>query len=145
MAWNKVYVKIVLAVTCFFMGCSLYARNKSPYLINAQMVMEDSDAYDIAGLDLYIFNKTDKCIRDFTVVFYVYDADGNPPEGMKNNLVIPVEAEIEADDELSACICLDKYLTFIPEEPFQIDFLYLSKITYEDGSEWSDPFGLNYF
>lgn len=137
--------RFVLFLFFVLSGCSLNARNRSPYIVHAEMVMDESENYQVAGLDLYLLNQTEKDISGFTLVFYVYDSDGNPPMNMRNNIVITVEAEIAAKESLSTCVSLDKYLSSIPEEPYQLDFVYVSKIKYADGTEWDDPFGQSIF
>lgn len=134
---------IVFAVS-FFAGCSssLYARNNVPYVIGAEMVMDESDDFEIAGLDFQFLNKSKKNIEEITLVFCMVDEYGNPVSTGKSNMVIKVGVEISAGEYFEGTISMDKYLYEIPEEPYQIDFLYVSRIVYEDKSVWTDPFGL---
>ncbi len=121
------------------------AREKYPYLVSAEMVMEDSVDYEIAGLNLFVMNKSEKEIKNFTLVFFLFDQDGNPPEYMKNSLVLSINSQIDPGEALQTCLSLDPYVYAVPEESYIVDFLYLSKITYTDGSVWSDPYGLKVF
>lgn len=141
MGKNRIFTMFFLFMCMLFSGCQLSAKENSPYIISGEMVTEDSSDYEIAGLDFYLYNKMEKNITSFTVVFFLFDSDGNAPEGSKNIVVLTVTTEIDAKSSLRACINLDKYMTEIPDEPYQIDYIYLSKIVYEDGSEWNDPFG----
>ena len=38
---------------------------------------------------------------------------------------------------------LDDYISEMPDEAYQIDFLYVSKIEYDDGGVWEDPYGVH--
>lgn len=136
---------ICIAFLLLFSGCQLMAREKTPYLVSAEMVMEDSADYEVAGLNLYLMNKSEKEIQSFTVVFFLFDEDGNPPEYMKNTLVLSINTQIDAGESFETCLSLDGYLYSIPQEAYQVDYLYLSKITYADGTVWSDPYGLKVF
>lgn len=129
---------------CFF-SCSLTAKENAPYFINGEFIIEESTEYEIAGLDLYLLNKSEKQISAFTVVFYLFDEDGNPPQGAKNSIVIKVNTEIDSNDYLQNVINLDKYMYEIPEQPYFVDYLYLSEIIYSDGTKWKDPFGQQMF
>lgn len=145
MKCNKKVPGLWFLFLLLFCSCSLNAKTRTPYAVHGEIVMEESRDYQIAGLDLYLLNNSEKSIKNFTLVFFVYDSDGNPPEGMRSNLVIPIEAEILANSVFRTCINLDKYFSIIPDEPYQVDFVYLSKITYADGTEWEDPFGIACF
>lgn len=129
----------------FFVSCNLNAKEKNPYIAYGEMMIEESGDYEVAGLSLYLLNKSDKAIESFTLVFYVFDENGNIPAGMRNNLVFDVVYGVEANESVETILCMDKYMNTIPEEPYQIDYLYLSKINYADGTSWSDPFGFNSF
>ena len=37
---------------------------------------------------------------------------------------------------------LDKYFYAAAQGKYETEYLYVSRIVYSDGSEWSDPFGL---
>lgn len=128
-----------------FSSCSLFAKSAAPYFVTAEMTMEESSNYSIAGLRFGLMNKADKEIKEFTMVFCFFDEDGNPVVGSRNNQVITVSTQIHGKEFFEACISLDKYLYEIPEEPYQIDFLYVSRIVYDDDSVWTDPFGLTVF
>lgn len=128
-----------------FSGCSLFAKSKPPYLIDAEMVMDESQDYEIAGLNFDFYNREDKKVKGFTMVFYLYDCDGNPVSIGKSNIVINVTIEVDAGERTQGCISMDQFLFEYPEEPYQVDYLYISKIEYEDESVWTDPFGLSVF
>lgn len=139
-------VKFTVVLFIFiFSGCNLFAGNFAPYIIDGEMVLDSSSKYEIAGLNFHFFNKSEKQIKNFTVVFYMYDEDGNPPGTGRNNVVVNITASIKGNENLNGCISLDEYLYEIPEVPYSIDYLYVSKITYADDSVWSDPLGLSVF
>ncbi len=125
-----------------FCSCSAFTKNNIPYLIDAEMVMEDSPDYEVAGLNFDFFNKENKTVSKITMVFYLYDSDGNPVSFGKSNIVVSVGVTVEPGERIQGCISLDGFLFEYPEEVYQVDYLYLSQIVYEDGSSWSDPFGL---
>lgn len=134
-------------VICIFLlsACEMIARENYPYLVYGEMVMDDSADYEVAGLNLMVKNKSEKEIDSFTIVFFLFDEDGNPPDCIKNSLVFTIEAQIDPNEVLETCICLDNYLYSIPQEAYQVDYMYLSKISYSDGSIWSDPLGMKVF
>ncbi|MCQ2588180.1 MAG: hypothetical protein MJ174_08695 [Treponema sp.] len=142
---NKSHIILKHFLICLLFlitSCSSFASAGAPYQIKGEMVLEDSIDYENAGFEFSLFNRSDKEIKSFTVVFFLFDNDGNPPIAGKNNIVLEINETIEALENCELCVSLDKYLTFIPEEPYSVDFLYVSKIVYSDNSVWSDPFGL---
>jgi len=140
---KKLKLKLGLVVCLLlFSSCSLFARNTIPYLVEAEMVLEESTEYEIAGLNFDFYNREEKNIKNFTLVFYLFDYDGNPVSLGKSNIVLTVNTEVGCGERIQGCISLDKFLFEYPEEPYQVDYLYVSKIEYEDESIWSDPYGL---
>lgn len=131
-----------ILVCIFFSSCNLFAVEEIPYLIKGEMVVDSSSKYEAAGFDFNFINKSEKNIKSFTVVFYIFDEDGNPPALGRNNIVITINSEVLSQESYESCVSLDSFLYEIPEEPYEVDYLYVSKIVYEDDSVWSDPFGL---
>lgn len=137
----------ILVSFAFIFFCNFYSfcSEKIPYFISGEMVIDSSSKYEVAGFDFNFINKSEKNIKSFTVVFYVFDEDGNPPALGRNNIVITINSEVLSQESYENCVSLDSFLYEIPEEPYEVDYLYVSKIVYEDDYVWSDPFGLCIF
>jgi hypothetical protein len=134
--------KILICFFVFqFVSCNLFSAEKCPYSVKAQLVFDDSECYDFMGLDFKIKNNDERAIQELTLVFYVFDEDGEPASGVKNNIVLKLKCEIPGGELLEDCISLDKYVYNFDSENYEIDYLYVSKIVYDDGSVWTDPFG----
>jgi len=133
--------KFIFTLLWLCSGCQFFAKESLPYLIDAEMTMDSSNIYEIAGLDFTFMNKSNKSIKSFTIVFYLFDEDGNPPSLGNNNLVIQIDSVIQPSETMEDCFSLDSFLYEIPDCPYQLDYLYVSRIEYEDGSVWSDPLG----
>lgn len=137
------YLYLLFVMIWLLSSCSAYAKESAPYYINADFVMEDNSSdYQVCGVDLYFLNKTEKKINEFTVVFYLFDEDGEPISEGKSNIVLNINREIEENQTFFDCISLDKYFNYKPDSNCLIDYLYVSRIVYEDGSLWNDPFGM---
>ena len=140
---------IRFAILFFFFlmtGCKGYSLDSIPYVVSADFVMEDdSPDYTICGVDFYFINKSDKEIKKINIVFYLFDQDGEPANECRSNISIEFELSIMPQEESRFCLSLDSFMNAIPETPLFIDYLYLAKIEYEDGSVWEDPFGLMAF
>jgi hypothetical protein len=139
--------KLLALVLCFgFISCSLFSKESAPYAVSGDFVMEDNSTdYDLCGINLNVFNKAEKNIKEFTVVFFLFDKDGEPASECRSMLSFSVEKKIEAGKSFVCCISLDQYMSTIPEEPLTVDYLYVSSITFEDDSTWADPYGLLIF
>lgn len=140
---KQLCVVLLCLVTFAYSGCKVFARENVPYVINGNFVMEDNLAdFEICGVDLYFLNKSEKDVKDFTVIFFLFDEEGEPVNTTKNNLVFTVKEELGGMEDINLCLSLDKYVNYVPDNGCFIDYLYVSHITYMDESEWSDPFGL---
>lgn len=140
----KLFSKVVFAVTVavVFASCSTLGTKKTPYVLGADSVLaSDNNSYVFAGVDFTFFNATEKTVADFTVVFYVYDSEGEKAFAGSNCVMAKCDGPVGAMNEVQGEISLDEYLTQIPDEPYQIDYLYVSQIKYTDGSTWNDRFG----
>ncbi len=127
---------------CNSVSCSNFSKQNPPYVVSGEMVIEDSRDYENGGFDFSFFNKSDKAVVSFTLVFYLFDEEGNPPLSGKNNITLKIAERVEPLEKLEMCVSIDRYLTYVPSEPFTADFIYVSKIIYEDGTQWSDPYGI---
>lgn len=136
--------KSIIAICVFLLtACTGFSYDKAPYLIKGEMVMDsDSEDYEIAGINLSFKNLEKKTVSELTVVFFMFDEDGEPVSFRKGNMVLTIKKNIASGEYCQFCVSLDKYLTEIPEEPYFIDYLYVSEIVYEDESTWKDPLGM---
>ena len=138
-----VKAKLILnSFLCFFVVTNLL-NAKAPYSIVGEM--EINQKTEEAFLEYTFCNESKKIVKDFTIVFYVFDSDGDVPLKNKNNIVVRIQMEVGAKEELSDKIKLNEYLSYIPEEPFFVDYLYVSSINYIEGTLWNDPFGFEVF
>ena len=106
---------------------------------------EESSVYKICGVELSFSNLAAETVKEFEVVFFLFDSDGEPAYECPNRLAFSIEREIGPDEDFSVCLSLDSYMTFVPQSLLEIDYLYVSRITYADGSIWVDPYGFSAF
>ena len=128
---RKKYSCSFLAFLIFLLsGCSAFpaapdlsalTAGNNPYLVSGKFVMEeDSSDYD-------------------------FDSDGEPAQECWNQLSFDIEKIIDAEDSFEICLSLDSYMASVPQSQLRIDYLFVSKICYDDGSVWEDPYGLAAF
>lgn len=127
-------------------GCKAYSQESVPYVISGDFVMEDgSQDYSICGVDFFLLNKSEKEINRLNIVFYLFDKDGEPALECRSKISVEMEKCISGGDECSFCLSLDKYMNCVPSELLMVDYLYIARIEYEDGSVWEDLYGLAAF
>lgn len=143
---NKVLVHtrlFLMTFTLFISGCALFGTETAPYAIKGNMTLENEhNEFEAAGINLSLLNKSNKSISEFTVVFSLFDEDGEPVSTGRSNVVISVNTTIQPHELYECCLSLDKFLCEIPESPYFVDYLYISRILYEDNSLWTDAFGI---
>ena len=153
---RKKYSCRLLAFLIFLLsGCSAFpaapvlsalTAGSNPYLVSGNFVMEeDSSDYEICGAELKFYNRSEKKVTEFEVVFYLFDSDGEPAQECWNQLSFDIEKIIDAEDSFEICLSLDSYMASVPQSQLRIDYLFVSKICYDDGSVWEDPYGLAAF
>ena len=135
---------LFLIVSFFLISCEAFTEEDyAPYVISGDFVMEEgSSDYSVCGVDFFLVNKSSKDIKSFTIVFFLFDQDGEPAYECRSKISVEIEKYVDAGESISFCMSLDRFLNSIPSEPLIVDYLYLSKIEYEDGSTWEDPYGL---
>ena len=123
-------------------SCGYFEKKSAPYELKAQMVIDPSAIYEGAGLEYSFYNKSDKTVKALTFVFFLNSDEEVSFEVFENLIELEVCAFVEPQSFVEDCVSLDSFLYEVPEEPYQLDYLYVSRIVYEDGSEWTDPFGV---
>ncbi len=142
---RKIYriLLFMMFLILFGTGCKTYSLEKIPYVMTGDFVMEESSAdYSICGVDFFLLNKSEKEIKNLTIVFFLFDKDGEPAFECRSKISAQIERDISAGEDCSFCMSLDNFMNSIPSEYLIVDYLYLSKIEYQDGSVWEDPYGL---
>lgn len=137
-----------IAAGILLQSCATFRDNEkksAPYELKAQMVIEPSLIYETAGFEFSFLNKSDKTVKALTFVFFLNSDEESSFEVFENLIKLEVNAVVEPQSFVEDCVSLDLFLYEVPEEPYLLDYLYVSRIVYEDGSEWTDPFGVYLF
>ena len=139
--------KIILICMTFMLlsSCNLFAQNTVPYLIEGKIVTDESEKYENIGFEGALYNKSSKSLSSFTFVFFGFDEDGNSPLLEKNNVVLKVEDDISSGTKYEFCISLDDLFPLVSIADYEVEYLYVSRLEYSDGSEWTDPLGFAVF
>ena len=129
-----------MCVLCF--SFPLYAR--SPYRIKGEVsVGADAAFYEYAGIALTFYNASGRAVRKFFAVVFLSGSDEESSFTEGNCIVLEYDENIAPHAAVNAEFSLDDYISEMSDEAYRIDFLYVSKIEYDDGSVWEDPFGLH--
>lgn len=125
-------------------GCETLSGDNCPYIIDKARIElgEKEEVCKYMGAYFDFFNGSEKTVTDFSVSFLVFDEDGKSPFLGSNKIVADFEAQIPSKESAEISLALDDYLTIVPETPYEIDYLYVQKIKYSDGSSWEDCFGM---
>lgn len=143
---KKLFLIVFGFLLVLLSGCKNFSIESVPYLISGEFVMEsDSENYSVCGLDFQFYNQSVKDVKEISVVFFLFDKDGEPAHECSNRIALDIEAKIEAGVSFKKCLSLDHFMNQFPEELLYVDYLYVSRIEYEDGTFWEDPFGLTAF
>ena len=154
MKYYKILTIILVLTVTFLVSCGY--TNEGAYLFSSQVeappfvitkpvceTRERSGYFRYAGIVFNFMNTENKVIDEVTVSFSLYDSatNENPFIGSnrfeitKMNLLLPNENK-------EVIISLDQYIYYAPLTPYLIDFFYISRIHFTDGSIWEDIYGL---
>lgn len=98
---------------------------------------EDSDLnfYDEPLLLEFSFtNLSEKIVQSFTIVFFAVDEDGYSLFYERNNLVLKIEKNVYPEETYSGCIDISNFLASIPKEVPELEYIYVSRLEFSDGS-----------
>ncbi len=135
-------VLFVLIMLVSMLGCM--HTNGVPYVISEPecKVGKIEDEHDFAGVHFNFYNNSEKRVHTFNFSFIVFDDSGEHSPLIGSNVISARYMQVIDSKETHAIVFnLDPYIHQVPLEPFIIDFFYISKIEYDDGSVWSDPYG----
>lgn len=86
-------------------------------------------------------NLDDRKILNFEVIFFVFDENGEPPLYGKNYEVLSVKEEVGGNSKMKYSCDISDFFEFDPDLSYNVDFVYVSKITYDDGEVWKNDVG----
>ena len=131
--------KLIICILCF--AFPLYAR--TPYLIKGEVsVGEDTAFYEYGCVALTFYNASGRTVRKFFAVVFLSESDGTSPFTGTNCITLECDEIAAPHAVVNARFSLDDYISEMQDEAYHIDFLYVSKIEYEDGGVWEDPYGV---
>ena len=113
-----------------------------PYTIDGFLDVQADSKDERLFFEYEFENSGKKDVCEFVVVFYVLDENGEPPLQGRNFVVLTVQEEVPAGGILSGRIDVSDWVCFESDKEYVTDFLFVSKIVYNDGSSWIDDTGL---
>ncbi len=145
---NKTFIKAKRALfLSFFMMLIVSCETaiQAPYVISHLecSIVDEDDLFTFAGVLFAFTNTSSKTIISMEIHFNVFDSKTKKSPFIANNHIVSIlNQNIEPTEAASICISLDEYMHYAPEQAYSIDQFYITKIAYEDGSSWSDDFGV---
>ena len=137
--------KLKFAFAAMYIICftfPFYAR--TPYRIQGEVsVGADAELYEYGYIALTFYNASKRTIRKFFVVVFLSGSDEMISFSNENRIVFECDESVAPRTAVRAEFGLDDYISEVPDEAYQIDFLYVSKIEYDDGGVWEDPYGVH--
>jgi len=142
---NKTGLIIFILIIFSFSSCTGNYQETPPFIITTPVSLLSGISYEFkyAGLSFYFLNKSEKNIENLTASFRLFDAKTqNSSFTGSNEFEITKLTFISSGENKEIVLSLDKFIYRAPAEPYEIDFFYISRIEYSDGSIWEDKYGL---
>ena len=134
--------KFAFAAMCvLYFAFPLYAR--TPYRIQGEVSVDaDTGLYEYGCVALTFYNASKRTVRKFFVVVFLNGNDEMISFSNENRIVFECDESVAPRTAVRTEFGLDDHISEMQDEAYRIDFLYVSKIEYEDGGVWEDPFGV---
>ena len=131
----------VFLISAFLTNCSCRtaAVLKCPYEISGEMEVFNEQVSGNA-FKFSFENKSEKKVKNFVVVFSLYDSDGEPCFYDRDFLEFRMCREIFPYETEEFVLPLDSFIESQSETEFFVDYVYVKEIVYED-EIFEDPFG----
>lgn len=141
---NKLRCLILFTICLLCVGCENPCENILPYYITDKYISvgQEKDLFEFAGAYIEIFNNTDLEVEQVTVNFMLYDENGKSAGIYGNQVSSSVDCGIIPHKRKTVVVSLDNLLGPNLEKSYQLDFVYISRIVYTDGTVWQNPLGL---
>ncbi|MCQ2573120.1 MAG: hypothetical protein MJ182_04415 [Treponema sp.] len=141
---KKIFLFLVVLLSTILVSCtSMIAPGlkDSPYSIKGEMKINEGESENLSEFVFEFKNCSAKEIHSFVVSFFLFDEEGNPLSGGVSNVSCIIRKNIAAGEILCNSFGLDNFLSEVPEKPYKVEYLFVKRIVFEDGTEWNDPFG----
>jgi hypothetical protein len=132
-----------------FASCEFIADNGGysapPYVISKPLSFagKKTGYYVFAGIEFTFLNTGGKTVSEVTVSCMLFDAETLKNPFIGSNIVTAgFSGNIPGGGKKDLVISLDRYIYVAPEKPYVVDFFYVSRITYTDGTVWEDRNGI---
>ena len=137
--------KLKFAFAAMYIICFVFPfYAHTPYRIQGEVsVGADAELYEYGYIALTFYNASKRTVRKFFAVVVLSGSDGESPFTEGNCVTFEYDENIAPHAVVNAEFSLDDYISEMPDEAYCIDFLYVSKIEYDDGSVWEDPYSLH--
>jgi hypothetical protein len=138
---------VMITVFCVLLGTSCITDTETeppPFVIGKPVSVAGNREgyYKFAGVEFTFYNSSDKNVSGMSVSMMVYDRVTNKtPFIGSNNIKANFDGGIAAGEEKLFIISLDPYIYAAPGNPYIIDFFYILRVVFGDGSEWVDRNG----
>jgi hypothetical protein len=129
----------------FIFSCADIQGDPPPFVISKpKCLIENKPGYfAFAGIEFDFLNKKEKTVSNIYVSFILYDADTKTNPLIGSNIIkMSFDGMVKSKERQKFFISLDSYVYTIPDKAYLIDFFYIAKIVYEDGSQWEDTNGI---
>jgi hypothetical protein len=140
---NKIFIFVIIVL---FASCKeILLSENPPYTITKPVfeITEQEDYFMYAGITFNFLNHSNIAIDEITVSFMLFDAETQESPFVGSNMFeITKVGVILPNENKKIFISLDKHVNVVPTEPYLIDYFYIYRIQYEDGSIWLDEYGV---
>jgi hypothetical protein len=136
--------KLTIVLPLLFLILSCADLETPPFVITTPVseLGNTSSDFTYAGISFSFMNTSDKTVSSITASFMLFDTSiqTNPFIG-SNIFEIEMLTLILPGENKNIILSLDTFIHIAPSAPYHIDYFYISRIEYTDGSVWEDRFG----
>jgi hypothetical protein len=141
----RIKVWVLLSVPLLlFTGCDSFFLTCPVSILDLDAIVGSYKDINKFGYTVVLQNVSPKTIESFEASFLLYSKNGAavPVAGKNGFLTIVKNVNLLASETALYAVSLDRAGVATPTEEVIIKNYTITKITYIDGTEWDNPFGL---
>jgi hypothetical protein len=132
-----------IALGFILCSCDSIIDEYPPFVISGFSIKPGTSQtdYNIAGAEFLFKNHAKKDAVKIIMSFRIYYSDGSIPCYGDNKIAVSFSGNIKSGKEEKITVTLDDSIQIYRDIPFIADQILVEKITYADGTVWSDVTG----
>ncbi len=135
---------LLLFILIFLQSCEVLEqaniKSNVPYMLKLYTPSENFLNSETQKVEYTFFNNSAKSVKSITIVLFLAPEEDST-ELNEYNFELEIQTFVEPHYYIEDFICFTDLFMEVSESSFIFEYFYVSRIIYQDDSEWKDPLG----